>query len=87
MTKVELDKKAKAILESKVPRNLRSNMVLAGVEDLSRILGISLREVQVIYGRWDSYTLEVVRGAKKSYLLRFPEGQEVRIKWELNPKK
>lgn len=82
MTKAELDDRAKAILKSDVPRSLRNNMVLANTEDLSRILGITLSEVQEKYGRWDTYTLEVVKETESGYLLRFPDKQEIRMGWE-----
>lgn len=82
MTKPELDDRAMAILKSDVPRSLRNNMVLANTEDLSRILGMTLREVQEKYGRWDTYTLEVVKETKSGYLLRYPDGQEIRMGWE-----
>lgn len=83
MTRTELNKRAKEILESEVPRNRRNNMVLASTEDLSRIFDITLAQVQERYGHWDQYTLEVVEKTDTGYLLRFPGGQECKM---LNPR-
>ena len=80
MTREDLNNVAQDILNSGVPRNLRNNMVLASNEDLSRILGMTLREVQKKYGHWDQYTLEVVEKIECGYLIRFPEGQEIKMK-------
>lgn len=83
MNKQELDKKAKSILKSKWPREIRNNKVLATTDDLSVILGLdSLRDVQKRFGVWDIYTVEVVSRDKDGYLLRFHNGQEVKMKWE-----
>lgn len=86
MTKLELDKRARLILDSETPRSLRNNMVLVSTEDLSRILGLTLREVQKRYGHWDIYALEVVGRSTNGYWLRFPGGQEIEMGWVKNEK-
>ncbi len=79
MTKQELNDRAREILNSGASRNMRNNMILANTEDLSRILGITLRQVQRRYGMWDTYTLEVVKSTDTGYLLRFTGGQGIRM--------
>lgn len=82
MTKIELDRRVREILSSKVPRTQRNNMVLANTEDVSRILGKTLREVQHQYGRWDTYTLEVKGMTSRGYEVLFPDGQKLLLDWE-----
>ena len=83
MTKLDIDKRVREIINSPVKRTLRNNMVLATVDDLAVIFETTLQSVQKEYGMWSKYAIKVVGGDMEGYTLHFPCGTVVEMKWGL----